>query len=271
MAEGYLRHLAGDRFEVSSAGTNPKSLNPEAVAAMREIGVDITMQRSKSVDEFYGQDFEYVITLCDHARQSCPVFHARTANLHWNLEDPAAAEGAAEVRKRIFRQVRDDIMNRIRDLVANDSTPAEEVIRLTIDKFTFLIPRDLYYCEADLWIRLEGDNARLGLSDFAQQRNGDIAFAEIRPVGTALGPGDEIGSIETVKINVSLPSPVMGTVVDVNPHLQEAAEVINQDPYGKGWLALVALTSWQKDRAALLDADAYLALVKEKAEAEMKK
>ena len=147
----------------------------------------------------------------------------------------------------------------------------EEILEVTVDKFTFLIPKALSYSKAGVWVKLEGNRARLGLSDFAQQLNGDIAFAKTKPVGTELESGDEFADIETVKVNVSLPSPAKGTIVEINPSLDEAAELINQEPYGKGWLAAVGLADWEKDRNNLLDADAYSALVKGQAEAEMKK
>ncbi len=147
----------------------------------------------------------------------------------------------------------------------------EEDLRVTIDKFTFLIPRGLWYSEAGVWVEFEGNRARLGLSDFAQQHSGDVAFAKVRPVGTKLGSGDEFADIETVKVNVSFPSPVKGTIVEINLSLEGAAELINQDPYGKGWLAVVELTDWENDHTHLLDAEAYSGLVNDQAEAEMRK
>jgi len=147
----------------------------------------------------------------------------------------------------------------------------EDMLELTVDKFTFRVPRGLYYNDTGVWVRPEGRIARLGLSDFAQQRSGDMAFAEVRPVETLLKPGDEFASVETIKVNVILPSPVTGAIAEINRALEDAPELINQDPYGKGWLAVVELTDWEADKAKLLDADAYYALVKEQAEEEMKK
>ncbi len=112
--------------------------------------------------------------------------------------------------------------------------------------------------------------ARLGLSDFSQQRSGDVAFAEVRPAGTPLKPGDEFAAVETIKVNVSSPSPVTGTIVEINSKLQDAPELINQDPYGEGWLAVVQLTDWMGDSARLLTADDYYALIKRQAEEEVK-
>jgi arsenate reductase len=113
MAEGLLRHLGGGRFEVESAGTHPGRVRPEAVEAMREVGIDISGHRSKSVDEFAGQEFDYVITVCDHAREHCPVFPARTERVHWSFEDPAAAGGDEAARLAVFRRVRDEIKERL--------------------------------------------------------------------------------------------------------------------------------------------------------------
>ena len=109
MAEGLLRHMAGDRFEVFSAGTKPVGLNPNAVTAMSEVGIDISKNRSKSVDEFAGQQFDYVITVCDNAKESCPIFPGGGARIHQSFEDPAAAPKEQQLQK--FRQVRDQISN----------------------------------------------------------------------------------------------------------------------------------------------------------------
>lgn len=148
---------------------------------------------------------------------------------------------------------------------------AEELLKVTFDKFVFLIPKGLFYSDAGVWVKLESNRARLGLSDFAQQSSGDAAFANMKPVGTKLERGDEFADIETVKVNVSFPSPVKGVIVEINPSLADAPELINQDPYGNGWLAVVELSDWDSDRTQLLNALAYLALVKDQAEAEMKK
>jgi arsenate reductase len=113
MAEGLLRHEAGERFEVFSAGTKPSLLRPEAIAVMAELDIDISNHRSKSVDEFAGQSFDFVITVCDNARQSCPVFPSTAQRLHWPFEDPAAVEGSDAVRLAAFRSVRDQIRGRI--------------------------------------------------------------------------------------------------------------------------------------------------------------
>jgi arsenate reductase (thioredoxin) len=115
MAEGLLREIGGARFEVESAGTRPTGVRAEAVEAMREVGVDISLQRSKSVDEFAGREFDYVITVCDNARENCPVFPGKTARVHWSFDDPAAVAGEWEERLAVFRRVRDEIGARLRE------------------------------------------------------------------------------------------------------------------------------------------------------------
>lgn len=114
VAEGLLRHAAGDRFEVFSAGTKPSIVRPEAIAVMHEIGIDISGNRSKSVNEFDGQQLDYVITVCDNAKESCPIFPAATKRLHWPFEDPASVQGSEDERNSAFRKVRDRIRTRIR-------------------------------------------------------------------------------------------------------------------------------------------------------------
>ncbi|HEU4594829.1 MAG TPA: arsenate reductase ArsC [Pyrinomonadaceae bacterium] len=110
MAEGIMRHDGGDRFEVESAGVNPSRVRPEAVEAMREIGIDISSHRSKSADEFVGQEFDYIITVCDNARETCPVFPGRAEHIHHSFEDPPAPGAAdTETTMAVFRRVRDEI------------------------------------------------------------------------------------------------------------------------------------------------------------------
>ena len=109
MAEGLLRHDAGERFDVESAGTKPGMVRPEAIAVMKELGIDISGHRSKHVDEFKGQAFDYVLTVCDNAKESCPVFSSDSKRLHMGFEDPAALQGTEEERLALFRRVRDQI------------------------------------------------------------------------------------------------------------------------------------------------------------------
>lgn len=143
-------------------------------------------------------------------------------------------------------------------------------IKLTVDKFMFRFPVDLRYSEAGLWIRQETGLIRLGMSDFAQQRNGDIAFAHLPPTGSVLDVGDEVASIETVKVDISLPSPVKGTVVEINSILQESPEWINQEPYDRGWMVILQIEQLERELRQLLDAEAYSKLVRQQAEAELK-
>jgi arsenate reductase (thioredoxin) len=118
MAEGLLRHDGGDRFDVFSAGTRPTTVRPEAIAALAELGIDISGQRSKSVDEFAGREFDFVITVCDHAAEACPTFPGKTQRIHWSFEDPAAVEGSAEERLAAFRRIRDQIRERLKAFIA---------------------------------------------------------------------------------------------------------------------------------------------------------
>jgi len=117
MAEGLLRHLADDRFEVISAGVSPTRVRPEAITAMSEIGIDISQHYSKSVDEFSGQQFDYVITVCDNANEQCPVFPGNTKRIHWSFDDPAKVDGDEETRLAVFRRVRDEILQVLRRFV----------------------------------------------------------------------------------------------------------------------------------------------------------
>ena len=123
MAEGLLRYDAEDRFTVESAGTKPGAVRPEAIAVMKEIGIDIASHRSKHVDEFAGRDFDYVLTVCDNARESCPVFFGKAARLHHSFADPAAVEGPEETRLAAFRQVRDELRAYLRSF-AEHGDPA---------------------------------------------------------------------------------------------------------------------------------------------------
>lgn len=118
MAEGLLRHRGGTRYQVFSAGTHPSIVNPLAIDAMRELGIDISRHRSKSVDEFVKEEFDYIITVCDNANANCPVFPGRAQRIHWSFDDPAMAEGTQEERLSVFQRVRDEIAVRISDFLA---------------------------------------------------------------------------------------------------------------------------------------------------------
>lgn len=124
MAEGYLRHVAGDRFEPISAGIQPKGLNPLAVEAMREVGIDISGHTSKNVVNLLGQHVPFVVTVCDNAKERCPIFPGTWEFLHWSFEDPAEAVGSHDERLVVFRRVRDEIIQRIEErFLKGDTVP----------------------------------------------------------------------------------------------------------------------------------------------------
>jgi glycine cleavage system H protein len=141
----------------------------------------------------------------------------------------------------------------------------------TVDKFVFKVATDRFYNSAGVWAMAVEGRVRLGLSDFLQQRSGDVAFAEVKPDGTVLAVEDEVATIETIKVNIELPSPVAGKVIRVNPAMEDAPEQINLDPYGAGWLCEIEPSNWEADRAALLNAPTYFARMKGEAEEEAKK
>ena len=119
MAEGLLRHLAGNRFEVMSAGTEATRVRPLAIRAMEEVGVDISGQGSKTLDRYLGEPFDYVITVCDDANEACPFFPGARERLHWSFEDPSKAKGSEEERLAVFRRVRDGLLEQIERELAN--------------------------------------------------------------------------------------------------------------------------------------------------------
>ena len=118
MAEGLLRDLGGDRFEVFSAGTEASFVRPQAIQVMSELGIDISRYRSKSLDEFLASPFDYVITVCDHANQRCPVFPGRAERIHWSIDDPVIA-GSEAAQLAAFRRARDELHEKIRGFLAN--------------------------------------------------------------------------------------------------------------------------------------------------------
>ena len=145
-------------------------------------------------------------------------------------------------------------------------------LQLTVDKFTFRVPADRSYTADGVWVQRVGDDdpvrVRLGVTDFVQQHSGDMTFVHTRPAGTRVLRGEEFAAIETVKVDVSLVAPVAGRVVEVNDALETAPEMVNQDPYGAGWLAVVEATNWAAERGALLEPEAYLAVMKQQATSE---
>jgi glycine cleavage system H protein len=143
-----------------------------------------------------------------------------------------------------------------------------DYLETSVDKFTFRVATDRLYTAEGVWAQEHDGRVRIGLTDYVQQRSGDVAFAEVKPAGTAVALDEEVGSIETVKANISLGAPVAGRVVEINPLLETAPETINADPYGDGWLAAIAPEDWAADRTRLLDPAAYFTLMKEQAEKE---
>jgi arsenate reductase len=124
MAEGLLRALAGDRFEVFSAGTFATFVRPQAITVMNELGIDISAHRSKSVNEFIDTDFDYVITVCDHANQRCPIFPGSVERIHWSIEDPVMG-GSEEAKLAAFREARDELQERIRGFIEQKKAPPD--------------------------------------------------------------------------------------------------------------------------------------------------
>jgi len=123
MAEGLLRALADNQYDVFSAGSKPSSVNPFAIQAMRERGIDISQQRSKHLNEFIKQSFDYVITVCDVAAETCPIFPGRAQRIHWSFPDPAAVEGNEDVKLQAFRDTRDAIESRLKAWLVELSAP----------------------------------------------------------------------------------------------------------------------------------------------------
>lgn len=148
-----------------------------------------------------------------------------------------------------------------------------DFLETTVDKFIFRVATDRLYGSAGIWVAEEdgGRLVRLGVTDYQQQLNGDVAFVHLKPTGTALASGDEFAEVETIKATVSFGTPVTGRIVRVNDELDLTPESVNQDPYGKGWLVLIEPASWTVDRTLLLNAESYLSLMRSQAEEELKK
>lgn len=144
-----------------------------------------------------------------------------------------------------------------------------EFLETTVDKFIFKVATDRLYSPVGVWVLEENGRVRLGVSDYQQQLNGDVAFVHVKPAGTSLASGDELAEIETIKANVSLLSPLAGRIVETNVRLDASPEIVNEEPYAGGWLAVVEPADWPAARAALVDAAAYLAVMKAQAEEEL--
>jgi glycine cleavage system H protein len=145
-----------------------------------------------------------------------------------------------------------------------------EYLETTVDKFIFRVAADRLYSREGMWVMDAGTpgRVRLGLSDFVQQRNGDAAFVHLKQAGTRLAAGDAFGELETIKATLDLISPAAGEIVEVNRDLDLNPENVNQDPYGKGWLAVIQAADWEAARARLLEPAAYLAVMRAQAEEE---
>jgi len=143
-----------------------------------------------------------------------------------------------------------------------------EYLETAVDKFVFRVAADRLYSADGVWAQCQGKRVRLGLTDYFQQRNGDVAFVHVKPVGTTLEVGEEFAELETIKASASLFTPIAGTLWDVNKALELSPETINEDPYGKGWLAVVEAVDWERDAAKLLDPQTYLSLIRSEAEQE---
>ena len=146
-----------------------------------------------------------------------------------------------------------------------------DFLETTVDKFIFRVATDRLYTSEGLWAQRNGDTVRLGVSDYFQQHNGDMAFVNLPPVGSELKYGEEIASVETIKVNISLPCPVSGTLVKINEVLFAKPELVNEDPYERGWLCDVKLTRWSEEQQNLLTPDDYFILMKKQAEEEVNK
>ena len=149
-----------------------------------------------------------------------------------------------------------------------------EILQTTVDKFTFTVPTDRLYTRDGLWVRPLAAGAaahvRVGLTDYQQQHSGDLAFATVKRAGTTVRAGEELAEVETVKVNLSVPAPISGTVVEVNPALELTPEVVNRAPYDDGWLAVLEATDLDAERVTLLDPEAYFAAMRQQAEEELK-
>ncbi|MEJ2750412.1 MAG: glycine cleavage system protein H [Anaerolineae bacterium] len=146
-----------------------------------------------------------------------------------------------------------------------------QYLEYTLDKFTFKVATDRFYNPEGVWAKADGSRITVGVSDFFQQHHGDVAFAEVWEVDTAVSPNDEFATIETIKVDIELSCPVSGTIVAVNEKLELEAEVINQDPYGEGWLAVIEAADWAADQANLMTPEAYFEHMKVQAQEEVGK
>ncbi len=147
----------------------------------------------------------------------------------------------------------------------------DEFLETAYDKFVFKVKVGYFYSKDDFWASVDGNVALIGVSDLLQKSKGDVAFLETVEVGTEVRQGQELGKIETIKATFGILSPVSGKVVEVNPELESSSYLINEDPYGGGWIYKIELTDFESDRGSLLMAGGYLELMEQKIAEEMKK
>jgi glycine cleavage system H protein len=146
-----------------------------------------------------------------------------------------------------------------------------DYLETTVDKFIFKVATDRLYTSQGMWAKKENSLVRIGVTDFFQQHNGDIAFATVQPVGTLVGLNDELASVETIKVNLALTSPISGKIMRLNKLVTSKPETINQDPYGNGWLCEIEASQWETESAKLLTPEQYFIKMKNDAEEEVKK
>ena len=146
-----------------------------------------------------------------------------------------------------------------------------EYLETTVDKFIFKVATDRLYTPEGLWAKNEDSLVRIGVTDFFQQRNGDIAFVNLQPAGKMLEINDEVASIETIKVNLSLSSPVRGKILNINQKVVTKPEIINQDPYNEGWLCELSVNNWAEESKKLLSPEQYFIKMKNDAEEEVRK
>lgn len=146
-----------------------------------------------------------------------------------------------------------------------------EFLETTYDKFVFKVKTGYLYSREDFWAKVDGGLAVVGVSDFLQKTRGDVAFLETAGVGTEVKQGEEAGKIETIKATFGILSPVTGRIVEVNGELDSSSYLLNEDPYGAGWIYKIEITNFEGDKAQLLQAEEYFELMKEKIAEEMKK
>ena len=286
MAEAIVNDRLGEEWDAVSAGTQPAGyVHPRAVSVLAEIGIDWQGHVSKHADQFRDTPFDLVVTVCEDAAENCPVWLGPGHRVHLGFRDPARAIGNDDQVMAVFRTVRDAISEEMPVLLnewtrvhserdcANSRSRFQmpELLETIVDKFIFKVATDRLYTNDHLWVKLEGGLARIGLSDYLQQISGDVAFVDVEPAGSALAAGDDLASVETIKVNLVLPTPIGGVVKETNALLEDAPEFVNQDPYGDGWLALVEATNLQADQANLLDHQTYYGKMKAEAEEEARK